>query len=269
MYQTLFQLGEFGIRLIDIVDFGLLVSILFVLYRILKGSLAFTIFLGIALLFILFLIVKKLDMHLMTQFLGQFMSIGVMALLILFQQEVRKFLQVVGRNILMSNRFSLIKYFPWNWNRRKRDSKMLNVIIDSCFNMSRSRTGALIVFSGTSELRYASYGGVFLDAQIAPFLLESIFNKNAPMHDGAVIIANNRIKAAGCVLPIADDPNIPLTYGMRHRAAIGITEQSDAVALVVSEETGKIALVKQGEIHYFLNKIELVKELLQVDTEIN
>jgi uncharacterized protein (TIGR00159 family) len=225
-----------------------------------RGSVAIKVFLGFLSIYLSYLIVKAAEMELLTSILGQFMGVGVIAALILFQQEIRKFLLLIGKSTVFNNEH--LFSFPW---RRALSEKQLSItpIVEAAKTMSAANTGALIVFARDSELKFYTDSGDELDAVISKRLLISIFNKYSPMHDGAVIIVKNRIKAARCILPVSENDAIPASFGLRHRAAIGLTEITDAVVLVVSEETGQISLVANGRVMHNLSTQELRNKLNQ------
>jgi uncharacterized protein (TIGR00159 family) len=224
-----------------------------------KGSIAVKIFLGLLSVYLMYLIVKALKMELLTAILGQFIGVGVIAAIILFQQEIRKFLLIIGKTTLFDGEKSVFK-FPWN-KKVKKDVVNLNPIIETAKILGGTNTGALIVFAKGSELKFYAESGDILDAEISKRLLIAIFQKNSPLHDGAVIISNGRIKAARCILPVSESDQLPASFGLRHRAAIGMTEVTDSVVLIVSEETGQISLAVNGQLETNLSKGELKAKL--------
>ncbi len=225
-----------------------------------RGSVALSIFFGFLTLYLLFLVVKAVQMELLTAILGQFMGVGVLAVIILFQQEIRKFLLLVGKTTTF-NRDNFLKGF---WRRQEENEKLnITPIIDACKSMSGSNTGALIVFSKNSALKFYAESGDEIDAVVSKRLLLSIFNKYSPLHDGAVIIHNGRVKAARCILPVTERDNLPAEFGLRHRAAIGMTELTDTLVVVVSEETGQMSSVQNGHISHNLPAKELRKKVNQ------
>lgn len=229
---------------------------------------AVKIFLGFLSLYLIFLVVKAAQMELLSAILGQFMGVGVLAAIILFQQEIRKFLLLIGKTTAF-NRDNIFSGLPWrrNPNARKID---ITPIIEAAKSLGGSNMGALIVFSRSSELKFYAESGDNIDAFISKRLLLSIFNKYSPLHDGAVIIYNNRIKAARCILPVTEQENLPAQFGLRHRAAIGMTEHTDTLVLVVSEETGQMSVVRNGNIYHNLSTQELrkkINEYLYEETE--
>lgn len=260
--MDLFHIGFLTIRVIDIIDIFIVTFLLYRLYNLLRGGAAINIFIGLLTVYALYWIcVKILNMELIGTILGQFISLGFIALIIVFQQEVRRFLLVLGtNNILTKNTFTK-QILPWNWQFKKNPPLDISAIVKACRQMSKDRTGAIIVLAQSSQLKYFANTGDAMDAEISQRLIESIFFKNSPMHDGAIIIVNNKIKAARCVLPVTENIELPAHLGMRHRAAIGITEQSDALAIVVSEETGDISLSSEGQIRVNITIEELEKSL--------
>ena len=263
--MELFHIDFLSIRLLDILDILLVGFLLYKIYQLLKGGAAMSIFIGIVAIYVLWwLFVKILDMQLLGALLGQFMSVGVLALIIVFQQEVRRFLLIVGSNRFTSRGNFARKILPWQWKESNVTPPNLTPIIKACTSMSKLKTGAIMVIARSSDLKFYESTGDLMDADLSKRLLESIFFKNSPMHDGAVIIENNKIKAARCVLPVTENTDLPANYGMRHRAALGITEQSDAISITVSEETGFISLAVDGKLHYNLSPEELEKKLTKL-----
>jgi diadenylate cyclase len=260
--MELFHIDFLSIRLLDILDILLVGFLLYKIYQLLKGGAAMSIFIGIVAIYVLWwLFVKILDMQLLGALLGQFMSVGVLALIIVFQQEVRRFLLIVGSNRFTGNGGLSKKILPWNWKAPKSIPINIAPIVKACVSMTKTKTGALIIIARSSDLKFYESTGDLMDADVSKRLLESIFFKNSPMHDGAVIIENNKVKAARCVLPVTENSDLPAHYGMRHRAALGITEQSDAISIIVSEETGFISMAIDGKMHYNISSEELEKLL--------
>lgn len=255
--KLLFSIGFLELTWIDIADILLVSFLIYQVYRLMKGSVAVKIFLGILAVYLLFLVVKALKMELLTTILGQFIGLGVIAGLILFQQEIRKFLLLIGK----TTTFETI--FHWPWAKKNKSSEKLNInpIVDTAKVLGGTNTGALIVFAKSSELKFYAESGDLLDAEISKRLLIAIFQKNSPLHDGAVIIGSGRIKAARCILPVSESTELPAHFGLRHRAAIGMTEVTDSVVLVVSEETGQISLAINGSLYTNLSKSELRSKL--------
>jgi uncharacterized protein (TIGR00159 family) len=204
-----------------------------------------------------------LDMQLLGKILGQFIGVGVIALIIVFQQELRKFLLLVGSTGFFPKVFSSEGLFKLSDVRKKNDLDLVS-IVKACKVMSQSKTGAIIVLARQSNLSFYYNTGESIHATVSQRLIESIFYKNSPLHDGAIIIENNEIIAARCVLPISENSNFPANLGMRHRAALGITESTDAIAIAVSEQTGEIALAKENNLELHLTPDTLRTRLEQV-----
>ncbi|HOA09238.1 MAG TPA: diadenylate cyclase CdaA [Tenuifilaceae bacterium] len=248
------------IRALDVIDVVLVAFLLYQMYMLIRGTVAINIFVGIVLLYIFWLVVRALNMELLSSILGQIIGVGVLALIIVFQQEIRKFLLFIGNRYINRRRFSFENFF-FPKKREKQILVKVDAIVKACRNMSETRTGALIVIARKSELQLYAESGDIIDADTSTRMIENIFFKNSPLHDGAVIIVNDRILAARCVLPITENINLPPHYGMRHKSAIGITEVTDAIAIVVSEETGKISVASEGMLRYDIGWLELDKYL--------
>lgn len=234
-------MGFIPFHFIDLLDIVLVAILLYVLYRAVKGTSAPYIMVGIVTIYLGWVIVQALNMELLSTILGQIISVGVIALLIVFQPELRRFLLTIG---LRQKEFNFITRLFTN---RKEGGVNTSPVVSACLDMSEEKVGALIVFRRRDDLQFVIESGIMLDANPSASLLKNIFFKNAPLHDGAVVIDNNRIVAAKCILPVTQS-NVPKSYGTRHRAAIGLSEMTDAVVVVVSEETGAISIVKGGKI---------------------
>ncbi len=226
---------------VDFLDILLVASLMFGLYRMTRGTNAPYIFTGLIIIYAVWVIVRALNMMLLQTILGQIVSVGMLAIIIIFQPELRTFLQVLG---MRQKGFNFVNRI---FNMDKPKEVNLEPIVRACSDMSVTKTGALIVLSQKSDLADIIENGIMINADLSVSLLENIFFKNAPLHDGAVIIHNNRVVAAKCILPVTHS-NVPKSYGTRHRAAIGITETSDAIAITVSEETGGISVAFGGKI---------------------
>jgi uncharacterized protein (TIGR00159 family) len=236
-------------------------------YRRVRGSLGLNIFFGMILIYILYKLVKWLQLTVLSEILGAFVSAGVIAMLVVFQPEIRKFLLSLG-DISISEKLHLP--FQLNISKRqktKEEDRLVSEMLSALDNLSKTKTGALLVFNNHFKLHDLTNPGVALHALVSEKLLESIFNKHSPLHDGAVIIVNNRIIFAGSVLPVSDSPDLPPRAGLRHRSAVGITEHSDAVTLVVSEETGNISYAKNGKIRTNLPLVEVKQLLTEIVTD--
>ncbi len=239
----------------DILDILLVAFLLYQVYMLIRGTVAIKIFVGLFLFYLTWLLVKALNMELLSSILGQFIGVGVIALIIVFQQEVRKFLLHFGSRYDFSQKFSFEKWL--SVDEKSIREKELETIVESCESMSKSKTGALIVITKRTDLFSFAETGQILKARISSSLLESVFFKNAPLHDGALIIDNNRILAARCILPVSDNPNIPGSLGLRHRSGIGISQVTDAHVIIVSEETGNISYIMGGKIKVRISPDEL------------
>lgn len=246
-------------RFVDFVDIVLVAFILYQLYRLVRGTVAINIFIGLLLLYVVWLVVKFLNLSLLSTILDSFISVGVLAVIILFQQEIRKFLLLIGNSDFMKRNFALGHYF--SKSSITASNNTLREISRACRSMSATKTGALIVFTTRSELVTYVQSGDTLNADVSQRLIESIFFKNSPMHDGAMIIIGDRIKAARCVLPINDNLVLPPNLGLRHRAALSMSNETDAAIIVVSEETGTISFVQNGDIRYDITPEQLVAVL--------
>jgi uncharacterized protein (TIGR00159 family) len=252
----------FKITVLDIIDIVLVAVILFQLYKLIRGTAALSIFIGIFLIYMFWLIVKALNMELIGALLGQVIGVGVIALIIVFQQEVRRFLLVIGNRYMTRRRFSFGKIFS-SVEEETGSPKEAEEIVRAVESMAAKKTGALIVLGRKSSLDIYSEGGERISAIINAELLETIFFKNSPLHDGAVLIEDGKIFAARCPLPITDRVSLPPRFGMRHRAAIGISEHTDALVVVVSEESGKIMVAEAGEVKEHITPNELRQILLK------
>jgi diadenylate cyclase len=252
----------FHITTLDVIDITLVALILFQLYKLIRGTAAFSIVIGIFFIYLFWLVVKTLKMELITALLGQIMGVGVIALIIVFQQEVRRFLLVIGNRYISSNRFSFVRYIITG---KKKQGGILEAeeIVRACESMSSKNTGALIVIGRKSGLDMFTEAGKILKAKLSAELLETIFFKNTPLHDGAVLVEGSEILAARCPLPITDQVALPQHFGMRHRAAVGMSEHSDALIVLVSEETGFITVVSNGEYTENVTPSELRSILLR------
>ena len=252
---------EFGIK--DIIDILLVALILYYIYRLMKESRSLNVFMGILVFVVLWLVVSQvLQMKLLGSILDKFVSVGVIVLVILFQDEIRKFLYNLGAHQRMK---SFRRFF--SLNDKKQDTEKLKQIIMpivmSCMSMSKKKVGALIVIQRATPLDDIIATGERIDADISQRLIENLFFKNSPLHDGAMIIADHRIKAAGCILPVSHNLNIPKELGLRHRAALGITHESDGIAIVVSEETGGISVAIHSKFQLRLTAEKLESVLTQ------
>lgn len=242
----LFRIGFLSVSWADVVDVVLVAVLLYQVYKLIRGSIAVNIFLGIIALYLTYLVVRAAQMELLATLLGQFMGVGVLAMIILFQPEIRKFLLVIGRGTEF-NRGNFFRSLT-SWQDDQVSAFDLGEIMEAVKTLKATRTGALLVFSRDSEMKFYAQTGDMLDAEVSKRLLLSIFNKNSPLHDGAVILYNGRIRAARCVLPVSENDNLPGQFGLRHRSAVGMSEVTDTLVLAVSEETGRLVLARNGKI---------------------
>jgi len=249
------------LRILDVIDILLVAVLLYQVYRLIKGTVAINIFIAVFAVYIFWLIVKALNMELVSSILGQVIGVGVIALIIVFQQEIRRFLLIIGTRYLSRRNFSLENLF--SINIKTSSSVDVEAIVKACESLGKTKTGALIVIARKSELLMITEGGDILNADTSSRMLESIFLKNSPLHDGAVIIIGDKIHAARCVLPISENIYLPAKFGTRHRAALGMTEKTDAIAIVVSEETGNLSVCMTGEITTKVSPLELREFILK------
>ena len=242
--------------LIDLIDIVLVATIMYWIYRVTRGTNAPYIFSGIIAIYLLWVVVRALNMELLSSMLGQVISVGVIALIILFQPELRRFLQLIG---LRQKHFNFISRI-FSTTEEEQSTVNIEPIVTACRDMAETKTGALIVIRQESDLRLIAEGGIAIDAKTSVSLLKNIFFKNAPLHDGAVIVEGDRIVAAKCILPVTQS-DVPKDYGTRHRAAIGMSEISDAIIVIVSEETGGIAIAQGGELRRNIEPVRLQQTL--------
>ncbi len=245
----------------DAIDIFLVALLMYQLYRLVKGTAALNIFIGVALVYLFYRFVRMMDMDLFSSILGKFIDVGVIALLIVFQQELRRFFLFVGSYKGLGGQRFTKALFTWG-SESKFTPLDIPAVVRSCKNMSDGKTGAIIVITRNNDLKFYSNTGDPIDAKVSVRMLESIFYKNSPLHDGAVIITNNTIRAARCVLPVTENNDFPAHLGMRHRAAVGVTENADCLAVTVSEQTGEIAVAKEGVMQSNLS-IDELKEFLE------
>lgn len=256
----LFKIGFLEVSWVDLVDIGMVSILLYQVYKLIRGSIAVNIFLGILALYLIYLIVRAAQMELLATILGQFMGVGVIAMIVLFQPEIRKFLLVIGRSAEFKDNF--LKTIS-NWRSEYHDDFDIHEITDACKTLKASKTGALIVFSRDTELKFYAETGDRLDAEVNKRLLLTIFNKTTPLHDGAIIIYKGRIKAARCVLPVSENDHLPPHFGLRHRAAVGMSENTDTLVLAISEESGRLILARNGKYLRSLRLKQVEQKILQ------
>tara|TARA_R110002073_G_scaffold336440_1_gene533368 strand:+ start:29238 stop:30023 length:786 start_codon:yes stop_codon:yes gene_type:complete len=244
---------------LDVIDIILVAILLYYVYKLIKGTVAINIFVGIVIIYLIFLLVDALQMKMLTKILGGFMSVGLIALIVVFQPEIRKFLLMIGSTNIGS-KSGLTKRLNFLRTEAIHETEA-ETVVAACVKMGSSKTGALIVLERNNNLDFLLSTGDEMNIKVTQPILESIFFKNSPLHDGAIIIANNVIKATRIILPVNNEKNIPERFGLRHRAAIGITEKTDALTIVVSEETGQISYIKNGEFIMYKNTEELIEKI--------
>lgn len=252
------SIGFLELRWIDIVDVLLVGYLMYQIYKLIRGSVALKIFIGIISIYVIYQIVSSLGMEMLSGILGQFVGVGGLAALILFQQEIRKILLLIGKSSFISEEGLFRNIFSGSANR---DHLQLMPVIDAAKALSQSHSGALIAFARSTELKFYAETGDSIDAVLSKRLLQTIFVKTSPLHDGAVIISKGRIKAARCILPVSENQDLPPNFGLRHRSALGLSEMTDAVVLVVSEETGQMSIAHDGILEHNLSINDLKEKL--------
>lgn len=256
------------IEFLDILDIVLVAFLLYQVYMMIKGTVAINIFVGISSAYLIWLLVKALNMELLSSILGQVMGVGVIALIIVFQQEIRRFLLLMGTKYFSNRNFSLEYLFSF-FMKENPPQVDIESIVNACEHLASTKTGALIAISNKSELASYAETGEILNAHTSSRLLETIFFKNSPLHDGAVIISEDKIYAAACLLPVSEDQTLPKQLGLRHRAAMGLSEITDALVLIISEETGYISYTQLGKIKTNVRPAELeriMREKLKIES---
>ncbi len=245
---------EFGIK--DAVDILLVALMLYYIYRLMKESRSLNVFVGIMLFVLMWLFVSQvLEMRLLGSIMDKLVSVGVIGLIVLFKDEVRKFLYQIGERQRVRHLRSF--FIQKKDGGEEKDKETILPIVWSCMDMAKDKVGALMVIERAIPLDDIVQTGEIVDAKVNKLLIENIFFKNSPLHDGAMIISKRRIKAAGCILPVSHSMDIPKELGLRHRAAMGISQASDAIAVVVSEETGRISVAIKGRFRLRLSAEEL------------
>jgi diadenylate cyclase len=250
------------LKILDVIDIIVFAFCLFGLYRLIRGTVAFYIAVGLGLLYLVSQLFRLLSMNLMGTLTGQFSALGFILLIIVFQPEIRSFLLLLGSNLLRGRYNILARILKIQMNGELgSDEKIRKAIIGAVSSMSKRKTGALIVFAEEEHLTAFKETGIRIDSRISQMLLETIFEKSSPLHDGAVLIINSRIHSASCILPLSYDPSLPLKYGLRHRAAIGASEAAEVISIIVSEESGIISYVSKGKIEEIATIADMEKLL--------
>lgn len=254
------SLDFLDLRILDVIDIVLVAVLLYYIYKLVKGSAAINIFIGIVIVYLAWKLTQLLKMEMLSSILGQFIGAGMFALIVVFQQEIRKFLLMVG-STNFGNKRNFLRQLKFMRDDEQEISTNINAIVKACESMGKTNTGALIVIRRNTQLDFVKTSGDAMDIELNQPIIESIFYKNSTLHDGAMVIEDNKITATRVILPVSNDRSIPLRFGLRHRAAVGITEKTDALALVVSEETGQTSYIKNGSFEIFDTYEELEKKL--------
>jgi uncharacterized protein (TIGR00159 family) len=248
---------EFGIK--DVIDILLVALLLYNIYKLMRDSGSLNVFYGILVFIIMWIVVSQvLEMKLLGSIFDKLVSVGVLALIILFQEDIRRFFLTLGSN---NRLYSFLQLFSRKKTQDEEENPAIMQIVRACDYMSKNLVGALIIIERRMSLQDIENTGETIDANINAQLIKNIFFKNSPLHDGAMIISNNRIVSAACILPVSHNRDIPKELGLRHRAALGITQQSDAISIIVSEETGHITLAQNGEFKRDITTEELERYL--------
>jgi uncharacterized protein (TIGR00159 family) len=253
------QINFLNISFLDILDIVLVAVLLFYIFRLVRGTAAINIFIGIAIIYLIWKLTQALEMELLSDILGKFLGGGFIALIIVFQQEIRKFLLMVGSTNIASKK-GWLKHFRL-FKTEIASNSHIDDIVSFCDEMSKIKTGALIVLKRNNSLEFVKMTGDEMQIRVNKPILKSIFYKNSPLHDGAVIIENDLITATRVILPIENTIEIPSHFGLRHRAGLGITIRTDAVALIVSEESGQISYINNGAFILFEDLGELAETI--------
>ncbi len=251
-----FQIGFLDITWLDLLDIGLVAVVIYQIYNLVKGSVASRVFVGYLLVYLVYLLVKALGLPLMTTLLEYFISVGALALIIIFQQEIRRFLLLIGKSTNLSNN-RIFQRWIYRQTNPTDDRSVLRPILETCKTLSSEFSGGLLVLQKNDDLGRFIQSGELLNADVSKQLLLSIFSQYSPLHDGAVIIGDGKIRAARCILPISNDEELPPALGFRHRAALGMSEVTDAAVIAVSEESGRLTLALDGELFTHLSLSDL------------
>jgi uncharacterized protein (TIGR00159 family) len=256
------SIGFLEVTIWDLLDILIVGWLLSRIYRLLRGSIALNIVLGILVLYVAGWVVEVLDMDMLSGLLSRFVNVGFIIVIIIFQPEVRRFLLLLGKTTLSSRHNILRRWLSIKLSQRQERQQVAEEMRVAVMRLSMERTGALLVFSHNIELEAIGHSAIRLDANIHHSLLLSIFHRESPLHDGAVVISDNKLVAAGCILPVSESGSLPDATGLRHRAGLGVTERTQATCLVISEETGIISYAEDGRLEYGLSEQRL-QEILQ------
>ena len=249
--------------ILPIIDVILVAVMLYYAYKLVRGTAAIIVFRGFVIIYIIWWITDVLNMNILSSILGGFIGVGVFAVIIVFQQEIRKFLLLLGSSRIANNK-SLWRKFSLFFKISKEQAKLnIDEFIIACNKLQKTKTGAIFVFEGNNSLDFIKDDGDKINSEVSSAIIESIFYKNGPLHDGAVIVVGNLIVSSRVTLPVSKNKKINKAFGLRHKAAIGISEESDALCIVISEETGKISYIKNGDFCDYKNDDELKSMLLE------
>ena len=252
-----------GFSIKDLIDVLLVALMLFYLYKFMKESGSLNLFIGILIIIAIWVLVSQIfQMRLLGGILDTLVNVGALALIVLFQDEIRHFLRDMGSQRRVRR---ILDFLAKKNDATPTDHKEMMPIVMACRNMAKRKEGALIVIEQSDKLGEVIKTGESVNADINQLLIENIFFKNSPLHDGAMIIRQKRIAAAGCLLPVSHSMDIPKSMGLRHRAALGISQETDALAIVVSEETGGITVAHRGSLHRWLTAEQLEKLLFELN----
>jgi uncharacterized protein (TIGR00159 family) len=259
----LFDIGFIPVSIWDVLDVGIVGYLMYRIYLLLRGSIAFNIFVGVVILYVIWWLVGLLKMEMLSLILSQFVNVGFIIIIIIFQPEVRRFLLLLGNTTLRGRSTLIGKWLESNLDLSLTNQADLKEIQAAILKMSREKTGALIVFTKDFDAENIGHSGEVVNAQISQSLLLSIFQKESPLHDGAVLIGKGKILAASCILPVSESDELPESAGLRHRAALGVTERTTIAAVVVSEESGTISFAYDGRLEAGISEGRL-SELLNL-----
>lgn len=245
------------ITAVDVIDIILVALLIYQIYKLVRGTNVLRIFWAIVIIYVLWMVVSMLHMRLSSEILGQFVSVGLVLIIIVFQPEIRRFLLLVGTKTSIGGEGGKKRFRLFHRNVTGEKKLNLEPYIQACMHMSQSKTGALIIFVRKNDVSDILASGEKLDALASSALIENIFFKNTPLHDGAMLVKGNTLLSARCILPVTSRNDIDPNLGLRHRSAIGVTEQTDVIAVIVSEETGAISYAVEGDIYHNVSLVQL------------
>ncbi|MEM1215197.1 MAG: diadenylate cyclase CdaA [Bacteroidota bacterium] len=254
-----FHIGFLKVSLWDVLDVAIVAYLLYLLYKLLRGSIAFNIFIGLLLLYVSSFVVQQLKMELLSSILGEFVKMGIIILIIIFQPEVRRFLLILGNTTLRqrSNLLDRLLDRQGVKGSEKDHQEAQEAVAKAVLRMGKQRIGALIIITKNTSLEGIASGGVTLNAEISQPLLESLFARESPLHDGAVLLEDLKLTRASVILPVSEQTSLPKSVGLRHRAAVGVTEKAKVLAVLVSEETGSVSIAEEGQLRRRLSATDL------------